>query len=124
LLHEFARDLGLMLMSTVHAEIETTGVGADDSPIARCREVLEALFGESHQRSFDVRFWDGALDRGNKAPAPFTLVLNRPAALRRMLLPPNELSLVEAYISGDVDVEGSLEAAAGLASTLQWQWQS
>ena len=32
-----------------------------------------------------------------------------------MLLPPNELSLVEAYISGDVEIEGSMEAAASLA---------
>jgi len=107
-----------MLMSTVHAEIETTGVRDDGSPIGRCREVLEALFGEPHQRSFDVRFWDGAVDRGSAAQSPYTLVLNRPAALRRMLLPPNELSLVESYISGDVDVEGSMEAAAGLADAI------
>ena len=107
-----------MLMSTVHAEIETTGVRADDSPIGRCRDVLAALFGEPHERSFDVKFWDGAVDRGSAAQSPYTLVLNRPAALRRMLLPPNELSLVESYISGDVDVEGSMEMAAGLADAI------
>ncbi|PYO48013.1 MAG: class I SAM-dependent methyltransferase [Gemmatimonadetes bacterium] len=105
-------------MSTVHAEIETTGVRADDSPIGRCREVLAAFFGEPHERSFDVKFWDGAVDRGSAAQSPYTLVLNRPAALRRMLLPPNEVSLVESYISGDVDVEGSMEAAAGLADAI------
>jgi len=118
LLHQFTRDLSLMLMSTVHAEIETTGVRADDSPIGRCREVLAAFFGEPHERSFDVKFWDGAVDRGSAAQSPYTLVLNRPAALRRMLLPPNEVSLVESYISGDVDVEGSMEAAAGLADAI------
>ena len=118
MLHQFARDLSLMLMSTVHAEIETTGVRADDSPIGRCRDVLAALFGEPHERSFDVKFWDGAIDRGSAAQSPYTLVLNRPAALRRMLLPPNELSLVESYISGDVDVEGSMEMAAGLADAI------
>ena len=118
MLHQFARDLSLMLMSTVHAEIETTGVRADDSPIGRCREVLAAFFGEPHERSFDVKFWDGAVDRGSAAQSPYTLVLNRPAALRRMLLPPNEVSLVESYISGDVDVEGSMEAAAGLADAI------
>ena len=118
MLHQFTRDLSLMLMSTVHAEIETTGVRADDSPIGRCREVLAAFFGEPHERSFDVKFWDGAVDRGSAAQSPYTLVLNRPAALRRMLLPPNEVSLVESYISGDVDVEGSMEAAAGLADAI------
>src|SRR5438874_1014050 len=107
-----------MLMSTVHAEIQSAAAAADDSAIGRCRAVLAAFFGEPHERSFDVRFWDGAVDRGTAGRAAYTLVLNRPAALRRMLLPPNELSLVEAYISGDVDVEGSMEAAAGLAEAI------
>jgi cyclopropane-fatty-acyl-phospholipid synthase len=80
--------------------------------------VLAALFGEPHQRYFDVRFWDGAVDRGQIAPSPFTLVLNRPAALRRMLLPPNELSIVESYISGDVDIDGSMEAASKLSAAI------
>ena len=87
----------------------------DDGAVSRCRAVLAALFGEPHQRPFDVRFWDGAVDRGRSAHAPFTLVLNRPAALRRMLLPPNELSIVESYIAGDVDIDGSMEAASMLS---------
>src|SRR5213595_2693621 len=107
-----------MIMSTVHAEIQTAAASADNSAIGRCRAVLAALFGELHQRSFDVRFWDGAVDRGGAGRALYTLVLNRPASLRRMLLPPNELSLVESYISGDVDIEGSMEAAAGLADAI------
>jgi len=87
----------------------------DNGAVSRCRAVLAAVFGEPHQRPFDVRFWDGAVDRGQSARPPFTLVLNRPAALRRMLLPPNELSIVEAYISGDVDIDGSMEAASMLS---------
>jgi cyclopropane-fatty-acyl-phospholipid synthase len=31
-----------------------------------------------------------------------------------MLLPPSELSIVEAYLFGDVDIEGDIESAAGL----------
>jgi cyclopropane-fatty-acyl-phospholipid synthase len=79
---------------------------------------LAALFGEPHQRPFDVRFWDGAVDRGRSARPPFTLVLNRPAALRRMLFPPNELSIVESYIAGDVDIDGSMEAASNLSEAI------
>ncbi len=89
---------------------------ADDDAVSRCRAVLTALFGEPHQRPFDVRFWDGAVDRGRNAP--YTLVLNRPAALRRMLLPPNEMSIVESYISGDVDIDGSMEAASHLSHAI------
>src|SRR5205085_3093321 len=37
---------------------------------------------------------------------------------RRMLLPPNELSIVEAYLSGDVEIEGSMEAASNLGDMI------
>jgi cyclopropane-fatty-acyl-phospholipid synthase len=80
--------------------------------------VLAALFGEPRGRSFDVKFWDGSIDHGSNPRAPFTLVFNRPASLRRMLLPPNELSIVESYISGDVEIEGSMEAASDLAEMI------
>ncbi len=103
---------------TAPAELDTAESRAYDSALSRCRDVLRALLGEPSERAFDVRFWDGSIDRGNNSRAPFTLVLNRPAALRRMLLPPNELSLVESYISGDVDIEGSMEAASKLAEAI------
>jgi cyclopropane-fatty-acyl-phospholipid synthase len=101
-------------MSTAHAELQSSAAVVDNGAVSRCREVLTALFGEPHQRPFDVRFWDGAVDRGQNTRPPFTLVLNRPAALRRMLLPPSELSIVESYIAGDVEIDGSMEAASML----------
>ena len=107
-----------MVMSTAHAEFATSETRAYEGALSRCRDVLEALFGEPEQRTFDVKYWDGSVDRGINQPAPFTLVLNRPAALRRMLLPPNELSLVESYLSGDVEIEGSMEAASNLAEMI------
>ena len=91
---------------------------AYDDALSRCRVVLAALFGEPKGRSFDVKFWDGSIDRGTNPRAPFTLVLNRPASLRRMLLPPNELSIVESYISGDTEIEGSMEAASNLGEMI------
>src|SRR5437868_246163 len=107
-----------MVMSTVHAELATSESRAYEGALSRCRDVLLALFGEPEHRSFDVKFWDGSVDHGTNSRAPFTLVLNRPAALRRMLLPPNELSIVESYLSGDVEVEGSMEAASNLADAI------
>ncbi|HMF87853.1 MAG TPA: cyclopropane-fatty-acyl-phospholipid synthase family protein [Gemmatimonadaceae bacterium] len=107
-------DLSFLIMSTAHAELHSAAM-VDDSAVSRCRAVLTALFGEPHERPFDVRFWDGDVDRGENPQAPFTLVLNRPAALRRMLLPPNEMSIVESYIAGDVDIDGSMEAASMLS---------
>jgi cyclopropane-fatty-acyl-phospholipid synthase len=89
-----------------------------DDALSRCRVVLAALFGEPRGRPFDVKFWDGSIDRGSNPRAPFTLVFNRPASLRRMLLPPNELTIVESYISGDTEIEGSMEAASNLAEMI------
>jgi len=103
-------------MSTAHAEFQSSAAVVDEDAVFKCRAVLTALFGEPHQRGFDVKFWDGAIDHG--ARAPFTLVLNRPAALRRMLLPPNEMSIVESYIAGDVDIEGSMEAGSNLGEAI------
>jgi cyclopropane-fatty-acyl-phospholipid synthase len=105
-------------MSTANVELQSSAALVDDGAVARCRAVLDALFGEPRQRPFDVRFWDGAVDRGQSAYPPFTLVLNRPAALRRMLLPPNEMSIVESYIAGDIDIDGSMEAASKLGDAI------
>src|ERR1700682_3023792 len=105
-------------MSTAQVEFPQSTVLYDDWAASRCRAVLSALFGDARQRTFDVRFWDGTVDRGVNPNPPFTLVLNSPAALRRMLLPPNELSIVESYIAGDVDIDGSLEAASNLGEAI------
>jgi cyclopropane-fatty-acyl-phospholipid synthase len=93
---------------------------APDDPghtLQHARVVVEALFGPAVDREMDVRYWDGSVDRG-RSDAAFTLCINRRGALRRMLLPPSELSLVEAYLSGDVDLEGDVEAATELADAI------
>ena len=51
-------------MSTANVELQSSTAVVDNGAAARCRAVLTALFGEPRQRSFDVRFWDGAVDRG------------------------------------------------------------
>ncbi|HSJ75754.1 MAG TPA: hypothetical protein VK899_06190, partial [Gemmatimonadales bacterium] len=64
-----------------------------------------------------VHYADGSLE-DPLGVARFTLVLRRPGALRRMLLPPTDLALGEAYLRDDFDVEGDIEAAKGLASQI------
>jgi len=73
--------------------------------------VLQNLFPNQDVGNFAVRLWNGAL--WQSAPgcsASFTLVLRHPGALRAMLWPPNELSIGEAYIYDDIDVEGDIAA--------------
>jgi len=85
----------------------------DAAALAAARKVLEGMFGPVASRRFAVRFWEGTVDEPAEEPR-FTLVLETPGALRRMLLPPSELALTEAYVFGDVDIEGDLEASADL----------
>ena len=93
-------------VSTLHA--------VEDAPLRRSRRIIETLFGPPAAREFDVRYWSGTVERGGRSPRPFTFVVARPGALRAMLLPPSELSIVEAYLSGDVDIEGDLGAAVSM----------
>jgi cyclopropane-fatty-acyl-phospholipid synthase len=88
------------------------------------KSVLATLFGPPAQRHFDVRYWDGTIERGQPPASGFALVLTRPGALRRMLLPPSELSIVEAYLSGDVDVDGDLSLAVTIGDTINAQLRS
>jgi cyclopropane-fatty-acyl-phospholipid synthase len=92
---------------------------AELSPLHASLGALAALFGPPRQRSFAVRYWDGTVEAPASEPR-FTLVLNRPSALRRMLLPPSELAITQAFVDGDIDVEGDLEAAVGLRDELMW----
>jgi len=69
---------------------------------------IHYLFPEP--RNFAIRFWDGSYFGTTQAPA-FTLVINNSGALRRMFQIPLELSIAEAYIRKDFDIEGDLIAA-------------
>ena len=91
--------------------------------LSAARAVLEEVFGPIASRRFAVRFWDGTTDEPAEEPR-FTIVLESPGALRRMLLPPSELALTESYIFGDVDIEGNLEAAADLGDVAASRLQS
>ena len=83
------------------------------------RRIIAELFGAPGQRFFAVRYWNSAEElTGEGHPSRFTLVLRHPAVLRHMLLPPTETRLAEAFLRDDFDVEGDLEAAAGLAVPL------
>lgn len=81
------------------------------------RSLFAAIAGLPSQRPFAVRWWDG-VDEQPVRPPTFTLRFTRPGALRSILLPPSELGMAEAYLRGDLEVDGSLEAAAGYADSL------
>jgi cyclopropane-fatty-acyl-phospholipid synthase len=82
-----------------------------DTEVQRQRELLRDLMHGSPPREFSVRFWDGSTwEPDDGRPIQFTLVLNHPGALRKMFWPPNDLSVAEAYVYDDCNIEGDLPA--------------
>lgn len=83
------------------------------------RQIVAELFGPPDERRFAVRYWTGEEELPRAFPAlPVTLVFQRSAALRRMLLPPTEARLAGAFLRDDFDIEGDVEAASALAGPL------
>lgn len=77
------------------------------------------LLGDYRPRDFAVRLWDGTTWHADPGQLTrYTLVIKHPGALRRIFLAPSDLTLGEAYIFDDFDVEGDLEAAFGLGEYL------
>lgn len=80
---------------------------------------LHQLLGDYHPRNFAVRLWnDVTWEAEAGQPTRFTLVLQHPGALRRMFWPPDDVSLGEAYIYDDCDIEGDLSGVLALAEYL------
>jgi cyclopropane-fatty-acyl-phospholipid synthase len=95
------------------------GIGpAKEGAAAIARSILYDVLGPPEGRDFGVRLWDGSAEGPAGGKRRFTLVIQRPGALRRVLLPPSEVGLGEAYLRDDFDIEGDIEAAAGLADVV------
>ncbi|AEB11034.1 SAM-dependent methyltransferase [Marinithermus hydrothermalis] len=91
------------------------------TPHERLKKTAQHLIEQvlPRPRPLGVRFWDGSL-LPPEVPREDTviLVLKRPEVLARLLEPPLDLALGEAYLEGDFDVEGNLEKALEIAESL------
>jgi len=73
-------------------------------------ESLDQLFADYPRQDFNVRLWDGT-SWGSKEHPRFAFILKNPSALWQLMRSPSELTLGEAFIFDDLDIEGDLEAA-------------
>ncbi len=71
---------------------------------------LSALLNEVTGAALPVRMrcWNGS--EAGPADAP-VLVINQRRALRRLLWTPDELGFAQAYVAGELDIEGDMTAA-------------
>lgn len=87
---------------------------------------LQDIFSSLPPCDVAVRLWDGTTWRPESqsgGPARCTLVLQHPGALRKMFMPPNDLTLGEAYIYNDFDIEGEIEVLLPMVEyTLEGRW--
>ena len=71
--------------------------------------LLGELLAQYHPRNFDIRLWDGTIWPADPGVTPeFTFVLRTPTVLRDMLWKASELALAEAFISGDLEIDGAV----------------
>ena len=102
-------------------ELTTTEMGTEveEKAAAKALAIFRLLLADYHPRDFDVAFWDGTRWPAENGSPRFSLVVHNAAALRRIFTRrPNDLALSEGFISGDLDVEGDLEAAMPVGNYL------
>ncbi len=97
--------------------MSTLATSVHDHSVDISIQLLDTVTADYPRRDFAVRFWNGEV-WGNAETPRFTLVLKHPGALREMLFGANELTLGEAFIYDDFDIEGNLEAAFELGDYL------
>jgi cyclopropane-fatty-acyl-phospholipid synthase len=109
-------DLKTITMATT----QTPGrVYSADRTAAKALTIFQLLLKDYHPRDFTIAFWDGSVWPAESDPARFTLIVRHPDALRSMLkVGASDLSVSEAFITGDFDVEGDFKAAMPVANYL------
>jgi cyclopropane-fatty-acyl-phospholipid synthase len=90
-----------------------------DRRVATARTLLERVFA-SAEVPLTFRLWDGTtVCVGARGESPFAVVFRSPPAFRRVLRRPTPLGFGEAYIGGDIDIEGDLFAAMDAANAIE-----
>ncbi|HEU5351586.1 MAG TPA: cyclopropane-fatty-acyl-phospholipid synthase family protein [Terracidiphilus sp.] len=76
---------------------------------AQRTKALKTLFAEYGGPAFALRFWDGWRWHSTAAETPVcTVQVRNEEALRALIAEPNEITLGEAFIHNDLDVEGDI----------------
>ncbi len=101
---------------SVSVEVSTRDV---DVRAARAAALLRRIFA-----TLDVplafRLWDGTdVPVGAAGESPCTVVLRSPGVARRLLLRPSMLRFGEAFIDGEVDIEGDVFAAMDVGGHIE-----
>jgi cyclopropane-fatty-acyl-phospholipid synthase len=103
-----------------HRTTEAAGGGGDSSAerSQAARAILERIF-RNVPFGLAARLWDGTQVLLGSERSSFTLVFRSPDAFRRLMLRPNTLRFAEAYVGGDLEIEGDIFTAIRLANRIE-----
>ena len=91
-----------------------------DAQVQASLGVLKDLVHGYTRADFAVRFWDGSTWSPDPSqPARFTIVLNHLGSVRKIFWPPGILSLLQAYLYNDFEIEGDAVAFCDLCGYLE-----
>ncbi len=89
------------------------------------KSILRDLTKNLGPREFAVSFPDGSRWEPEVGEQPaFTIIFPRPCSIRNMFWPPSDLTLGEAYMYGDFDVAGDMQAFVIFLRRLDAQYRS
>ena len=90
-----------------------------DSMLSQRAKILDTLFEGYEGPSFSVRFWDGwSWISHGRGDSTCTIVVSSASALRSLLVDPSEITLGEAFLSKEIDVEGDIFSVFEVAEQL------
>jgi cyclopropane-fatty-acyl-phospholipid synthase len=85
----------------------------------RAARILERVFAPIVQ-PLRFRLWDGTTVRvGGKGESEFEIVFRSPEVFRRILRQPTPLRFGEAFIGGEIDIEGDVFSAMQAATEVE-----
>lgn len=80
--------------------------------------ILRRVF-ERIPTGFAFRLWDGTVVPVGAGPPVCTVVVHRPETFIRVMREPTPYQFAEAYVDGDLDLEGDLFAAMKIADAME-----
>ena len=94
-------------------------MGSDRRAAAAARLLTRVFTALDVPLSF--RLWDDSVARvGAHGESPFAIVVRSPAVLRRLLRRPTPRRFGEAFIGGDIDIEGDVFAAISAGNHIEY----
>ena len=90
-----------------------------DAAASRAARLLERVFAPL-DAPLSFRLWDGTVARvGHPGECRITFAVRSRQALRRLLRRPTALRFGEAYVDGEVDIEGDLFEAVEIGNRIE-----